>query len=236
MAGVGLLSSVVGLRSTQEGFGTITTGVITAGYYLGFLGGALLAPALVVRAGHIRAYAASASIASGAVLAHLLVVHPISWALIRVVTGAAVASALVVVESWLNDSATNETRGRLLSAYTAVTMAALGAGQLLLNVASIDGFVLFVVGSMLLSAAVVPITLARETDPSVAGLTGISLKHLATLAPIGLLGVFLGGLIQGAVLAMGAVYATPGLRRLPLASGGRSGDASARFGDRPWPS
>ncbi len=208
MAGVGLLSSAIGLRAAHEGFGTITTGVITAGYYLGFLAGAVAAPSLVARAGHIRSYAACTSIASGAVLAHVLVVDPFLWTAIRVATGAGVAGVFVVVESWLNELATNETRGRLLSAYAAVTMIALAAGQLLLNVASVDGFELFVVGSMLLSAAVVPLALARTSDPVESEAMAISLGQLVRLAPVGLFGVFLGGLLQGALLAMGAVYAS----------------------------
>jgi len=55
---------------------------------------------------------------------------PAAWALLRLVTGLCTAGLYVVAESWLNDLATNENRGRLLAVYGVVTVAFFGIGQI----------------------------------------------------------------------------------------------------------
>ena len=112
MAGNGLQGSLIGVRSQAEGFGLIVTGAVMACYFVGFLAGTDLAVRFLATVGHIRVFAALASLASSAVLVHALAVNPVSWALMRLVTGACMASMYVVAESWLNDLATNATRGR----------------------------------------------------------------------------------------------------------------------------
>ena len=44
------------------------------------------------------------------------------WGLIRLTTGFSYAGLYVVAESWLNDRATNETRGQLLSVYIVIQL------------------------------------------------------------------------------------------------------------------
>src|ERR687898_171116 len=122
MLGNGLQGSLLGIRASLEGFPTTVTGVLMSGYFAGFLIGSVLAPRLVARVGHIRVFAALASLASSAILIHALWIHPAAWTVIRLVTGFCYAGLYVVVESWLNDQATNRTRGQLLSLYMMVTL------------------------------------------------------------------------------------------------------------------
>jgi MFS family permease len=119
MLGNGLQGTLLGLRATLEGFPTTVTGFVMTGYFVGFLLGSTIAPKIVAKVGHIRVFAALASLASVSALVHAILVDPYSWGAMRVVTGFAYAGLYVVAESWLNDRATNKNRGQILSIYDA---------------------------------------------------------------------------------------------------------------------
>ena len=109
------------------GFGTVVTDAIMSGYYLGFLGGSLITPTFVRRVGHVRVFAALASTVSAAFILYAAAPEAWVWTLMRFVVGFSFAGVYVVAESWLNDAATNETRGQALSAYMIVQMSGCGA-------------------------------------------------------------------------------------------------------------
>ncbi|MFW6041854.1 MAG: MFS transporter, partial [Guyparkeria sp.] len=149
----GLFTTLLGIRTRIEGFPTEQTGFIMAGYFAGLLGGGLLAVRVVSAVGHIRAFAAFASIMSVTALLHPLLVNPVSWFGMRLVSGFCMAGMIMVTESWLNERASNVNRGRLLSFYMITNFLAAGSGQLVLPLADPGGFVLFSVASILFSFA-----------------------------------------------------------------------------------
>ena len=208
MLGNGLQSTLLGVRATLEGFGTATTGLVMTGYFLGFLAGSVVVPRLVGNVGHIRVFAAVASLASASTLLHTVFVTPASWFLIRVVTGFCFAGLFVVAESWINDAATNRTRGQLLSVYMIMVFGGVGSGQLLLNLADPRGFELFVVVSVLVSVALIPITLSVGRAPAFEAPESTSMRTLFRASPLGVAGAFLIGIAHSALFAMGPVFAT----------------------------
>ena len=207
MLGVGLQGTLLGLRATSEGFGTATTGLVMSGYYMGFVVGSWAAPTLVRRVGHIRVFAALASIASAAVLVHAVVVDPAAWMVMRLASGFSVAGLFVIVESWLNHSADNETRGKILSIYMIVCVGSMAFGQFLLNVADPNGATLFIVISVLVSLSLVPISLTRHVAPPIDRPRPVSLAELYRASPLGFVGCFVTGIAQGAFFSLAAVYA-----------------------------
>ncbi|MDX2313145.1 MAG: MFS transporter [Gammaproteobacteria bacterium] len=207
MAGNGLQGTLLGVRASIEGFSTQTTGFVMTGYYVGFLLGSILGPKLVKNVGHIRVFAALASILSAAMLLHSIFVEPITWFAIRVMNGFAVAGLYLVVESWLNDAATNRTRGQLLSVYMVILLGGMAAGQFLLNVADPAGFELFILVSVLVSLSLVPISLSVTRAPKFDTPSRVSWRTMYESSPLGVVGCFIVGIAQGALLGMGAVYA-----------------------------
>ena len=208
MLGNGLQGSLLGLRATFEGFPTATTGVVMTGYFAGFLIGSWIVPRMVRHVGHVRVFAALASLASVAVLAHSALVHPAPWFAMRVVSGVCMAGLYLVTESWLNDIATNRTRGQLLSVYMVIMMAGVGLGQLLLNVADPRGHELFVLISVLISLALVPMLLSASRAPEFSAPQPLGLVRLFRASPLGLAGSVSTGLAQGSFFAMGTVFAS----------------------------
>ena len=206
MLGNGLQGSLLGLRAVSEGFGTTVTGLVMTGYYLGFLAGSTLAPRIVMNVGHVRVFSALASLASVAILIHVAAVEPLTWAAMRFLTGFAYAGVYIVAESWLNDRATNESRGQLLSVYMVVMFSGLALGQLLLNVADLDGFFLFLLTSVMISLAMVPIALTAGPAPAFAATEKISIRQLYRLSPLGVMGAAATGMAHGILFSLGAVY------------------------------
>lgn len=207
MLGNGLQGTLLGVRASLEGFSTQTTGFVMTGYYIGFLLGSTMGPRLVKNVGHIRVFAAMASILSAAMLSHSIFIEPVTWFAFRVVSGFAVAGLYIVVESWLNDTATNRTRGQLLSVYMVIVLGGMAAGQFLLNVASPGGFELFILISVLVSVSLVPISLSISRAPTFEAPAHVSWRSMYRSSPLGIVGCLIVGIAQGALLGMGAVYA-----------------------------
>jgi len=207
MLGDGLQSTLLGVRASLEGFPTAVTGLIMSTFYLGFLGGAVYAPRVVERVGHIRVFGALASMASAAVLIHGIFVTPIAWSLLRLMSGFCLAGLYVVAESWLNDRASNTNRGQLLSIYMVVSYVGYAGGQLLLNAADPGGLELFVLTSVLISVALVPLLLSAGTSPHFESQERLSLRALYAISPLGVVGALATGMASSALFGIGPVYA-----------------------------
>ncbi len=208
MLGNGLLGTLLGIRSVLEGFSTVTAGVILAVYYVGFLAGSRYAVKAAVRVGHVRVFAALASLGSITALLHVVWVTPGAWAALRFVSGFATAGLYVVAEGWLNGLATNNSRGRLMSVYMVVIMGGLAASQLLLYAGDAGEYQLFILSSVLVSVAVVPVSLSVGTAPRLDAVPdALKMRELWQIAPLGLVGAFLVGITNGGFTSIAPVYA-----------------------------
>lgn len=207
MVGNGLQGTLLGVRSSIEAFDTIVIGFIQAAYYVGFLVGSRFTMRALGRVGHVRVFAALASSASTAVLVHSVFINAPTWILMRLVTGFCMAGLFIVAESWLNEQATPETRGRTLSIYMIVTMAGITGGQFLLNVADPGSFELFVIASVLVSMSLVPMALSESSTPPVISTQTLPFRDLFAVVPTGVVTMFFSGAAAGSIFAFGPVYA-----------------------------
>jgi MFS family permease len=209
LAGGGLLSTLVGVRAEIEGFPTVVIGLVSAAYYAGFLLGSRLALDALGRVGHIRVYAALASVLAAAFIALGLVVDGAAWIALRFVTGLCLAGQYVVAESWLNELAGNEIRGRLLAVYGLVTTGAFGAGQLMFSPLEPTDLTGFAIGAALICLAVAPVALSEDAaPPAVARPEHLSMRELIRIVPTGVGTCALVGLAHGGFLGLSPVYAT----------------------------
>lgn len=208
MVGNGLQGTLLGIRGAVEGFSPTTMSYIMSGYFLGFLGGSYMAPELIRRVGHVRVFAALGSLISATFILYAAIPDPFAWAIMRIIVGFCFAGVYVVAESWLNDAATNETRGKALSAYVIVQMIGIVSAQVLLNFADVGGYTLFVVMSVLVSLAFMPMLLSSTTAPVFRASKRMSLKELFVVSPLGCVAIFLLGGIFAILFGMPAVYGT----------------------------
>jgi MFS family permease len=196
------------VRAGIEGFSTFTTGIVMSGYFIGVFVGSFVAPRLVKRVGHIRVFSALASLASISILFHGVYIDPWFWMAMRVITGISFAGFYVVTESWLNDRASNETRGKVLSIYMVIVTGSMGAGQFLLTLAKPDSIDLFILISVIISFGLIPILLTAKPAPSFDTSSKMSIVDLYRASPLAVIGNCLTGMAHGTIFGLGAIYAS----------------------------
>jgi MFS family permease len=205
--GNGLQGTLLGVRAAAENFGSTVTGFVMTGYFVGFLLGSMIALKTIRRVGHLRVFAAATCMASLSILIQSLFVDPVVWAVMRIISGYCLASSFIVAESWLNDRVTNQHRGGLLAVYMVITLFGMAGGQLLLLAGSPTAHDLFIICSALITFAAVPILLSLTPQPVPESAESLPIAKLYVISPLGVVGTFGAGLLQGAIFSMGAVFA-----------------------------
>ena len=206
--GNGLQGTLLSVRGELEDFSTFEMSVVMSAYFVGFLGASRLVPEFIRRVGHIRVFAALASLISAILILYPLLVNPWIWTGGRIIIGFCFCGVYITAESWLNNAATNENRGQLLSSYMVVQMAGIVAAQLLLFVGDPGGFELFVLISVLVSISFAPILLSITPTPAFEATKPMSIKHLFKTSPLGCVGMFFLGGIFSAQFGMAPVFGT----------------------------
>ena len=218
MLGNGLHGTLLGVRGQIEAFSTIEMSIIMSAYFAGFLVASRFVPELIRRVGHVRVFAALGSLVSAVLILFPLLTDPFVWIAGRAVIGFCFCGVYVTAESWLNNAASNENRGKALSLYMIVQMAGIVAGQGLLLLADPGGYVLFIVISILVSVSFAPILLSISPTPAFERTNPMSLGKLIKSSPLGCVGMFLLGGVFSVQFGMGAVFGAEAGLSLPQIS------------------
>ena len=206
MLGNGLQGTLLGIRGEIEGFSTFQMSLVMSAYFIGFLGGSRLAPEMIRRVGHVRVFAALGSLISAVLVLYPALANAEAWMVGRIIIGFCFSGVYVTAESWLNNSATNETRGQTLSLYMIVQMIGIVAAQGVVVLGDPSGYILFIIPSVLVSVAFAPILLSVTPTPAFDTTKPMTLKQLYTASPLGVVGMFLLGGVFSAQFGMAAVY------------------------------
>jgi MFS family permease len=202
----GLCFTLLAVRLNAEGYSASDVGIVTTGYFIGQLVGAIFCGRMIERVGHVRAFAAFASIVSASVIGYALYVDLTLWTVLRALHGMCIAGSVMVAESWLNGATSNQGRGRLLAVYTIIQYLAMSAGQQLLNLQAPTSFVLFTVASILFSLALVPLVLSRSVTAGEVVPSRLSFLQLVKISPLGVIGCFAGGALVAILFGLMPVY------------------------------
>jgi MFS family permease len=206
MLGNGVQGPLIGIRGASEGFSTFHLSVVMSAYFLGFLAGAQMAAPMIRRVGHVRVFSAMGSVISAILILYPMLVEWQAWAFMRVLIGFCFSVVYIAAESWLNNTATNETRGQTLSAYMIVQMLGIIAAQGLLALGDPGGFGLFIIPSVLVSLSFLPLLLAKVPAPIFESTKALSFRALFAISPLGCAGMLLTGGVFAAMFGMASVY------------------------------
>ncbi len=212
MTGSGFLSTLITLRLQDAGADAMTIAGVTAAYFAGLTLGSLRIPRVINRVGHIRGFAAFVSLYSATTLTYALVDAPALWTALRFIDGICVAAVFICLESWLNERAEDQSRGTTLAAYMMALYLGQAVGQQFLLLAPDAPTVPFLLASLPISLAVIPIALTRMSGPAIAEQLPFSIRGLYAASPLGFAGAVVSGVMLGAFYGLGAVYS----RRLGL--------------------
>ena len=207
IGGNSLVGVATPLRARIDGFPELTVGLLGSVYFAGMLAGTLAAPAIIRRGGHIRAYAAFVALAVASVILMPVMVFPLAWLACRALIGFVFAGLYAVIESWINAKATNSNRGALYALYQIANFVASASGQLALRPLGPDGFSSFAVAGALLALAIVPMAMTSVDPPAQPRSVRPRLVWLVRLAPISCLAALAAGAANGALFALGPVFA-----------------------------
>ncbi|WP_424993568.1 MFS transporter [Oceaniradius stylonematis] len=197
LAGSGLTGITLPLRAGLEGWSPVIIGWIGFGYALCFTAGCVVVPRMVRRVGHVRVYAVLATLLAMSLLFHALIVHPLAWIAFRGVAGFALAGAYMVVESWLNEKATNESRGQIFSFYMIMNMVGMMAGQFMVLLGDPATTTLFIIAAILYAMAVIPTGLSNAVSPQPLTQVTLDLRKLYRNSPAAMVGMLMTGIIAG---------------------------------------
>jgi MFS family permease len=202
----GLHGLLLPLRGGVEGFSVASLGMLGTTWAGGFVAGCLFAPRLVRRVGHVRAFGCFA--ASAAIIALLsgIYIDAISWIILRTFTGFSMAGAFMVIESWLNERATNESRGKIFGLYMMVNYGATMSGQMMVANGDIRSDHLFMITGILFCLALIPTAMSTAVSPKPLTEVHLDLKALYRNSPAAFVGCILIGIANGAWGTLGAVF------------------------------
>lgn len=206
MFGGGLHGLLLAVRGAEEGFSTISLGLIGTSWSIGFVSGSIAVPKLVQRVGHIRTYGVMAAIGTITILLNLLWINDIGWIVLRVFSGFCFAGAAMVVESWLNEKADNSSRGTIFSTYVMINMTASTLGQLAISVTGVSGYIPFVVGAIALIGAIMPVALSTQPQPRPLATTKLDLGLLYRTSPIAVVTSLGVGMANGSFGTLAPVF------------------------------
>lgn len=204
--GHGLQTTLLPLAAERFYFTDFEIGLVSSAYFFGMVLGCLGAPLVIMRAGHIRAFAALVSLMSAAAILHPVLIDPYAWMIIRMISGFSLAGFYMIVESWLNESASNENRGTVMSFYIVILFGALMLGQISIASMNIADFIPFAIASVMVSLAVMPVSLTTSTQPAPITLVRFQPVKLYKNSPAAFIGVLFIGSSQGALLTLSSLY------------------------------
>ena len=204
--GNGLQGLLLPVRGSEEGYTNEVLGFLGTSWAAGFVVGCFVAPAIVRRAGHIRAFGSFVAVICLTVLLTGLFIDDVSWVLLRVLTGFCTAGTSMIIESWLNERATNESRGAIFSLYIAITLFGVVAGQLVIPFGNVGNTSLFMIAAIIYCIAILPAMLSRAESPQPLKKVKLDLPALYRNSPVSFVGILLIGIANGAYGTLAAVF------------------------------
>ena len=207
VAGNGLVGLLIPARAHFAGFSELAIGLIGSAYYAGFVSGCFAGTRLLERVGHIRLFAIGAGVAAASTLAQSMFPSEVVWSLMRGLFGFAAANMYMVIESWLNERATNEVRGRIFSFYLIVNFTSIILGQMLYSTARVESAALFSLCAIAYSLCLIPVCLTRLPQPMSVRVPAVRPLRIYRIAPVGIAGCIAVGLANGAIWTLAPVYA-----------------------------
>lgn len=201
--GVGPLDALSGLAL---GFSNAEVGLLGSMHFVGFFIGCWWAPRLMGSVGHARSFAAFIATGTIGLLAHMLIIDPLAWALMRIASGLCIAGCYTVIEAWLQAKVTNETRGRAMGGYRQVDMGASLVAQLLVSVLEPASYVSYNILALFCCASVLPLMLTTAAQPETPAAPRLRPMLAVTRSPLATTGVVVAGVSTAAFRMVGPVY------------------------------
>ena len=207
LGGNGLFSTLIAVRGGAEGMSPGQIGWMGSTYFVGFLAGCIIVPHFLRMVGHIRVFAALASLAASATLLMVMIIDPYVWMILRALIGFCFAGLFTTIESWLNTGVKNEVRGQVLSVYRVVDILVVAGAQYLMPIFGTEGFTLFGIMVLMITLSLVPVALADRSSPKPPEEFHFNIPEIWIISPLACIGCVAIGMTNSAFRFVGPLYA-----------------------------
>lgn len=201
--GLGPLDALSGFALN---FSSAEIGLLGSAHFFGFFIGCWYAPRVMGAVGHSRAFAAFAAAGVIGLIAHMLIINPYAWALMRIASGLCIAGCYTVLESWLQAKVTNETRGRTMGTYRVVDNLAFLIAQLLISFLEPADYVAYNFLALVCCASLLPLTLTKIKPPETPKALKLRPKLALFRSPLAVAGVLVAAVSAAAFRMVGPIY------------------------------
>lgn len=204
--GNGLYIASAGVQLSSLNYNNIIIGLVNSSYFVGALLSGLSAHRIIASVGHIRSFMLFVAVIGLCMLAHTLWINMAAWSVFRFVQGFCYYSLLMVAESWLNAKVSDRRRSRTMAYYEITFYLAFVGGALLLAF-DLSLQTTFIIGTMFMLLASIPLGLTRVQQPEVPSAPEhISVPRLANIVALSWLGCFVAGIIINGFFTMATVF------------------------------
>ena len=207
LGGNGLFSTLIAVRGAQEGMSAGQIGWMGTTYFIGFLFGCITVPKLLQAVGHIRTFAALASLAASATLIMVMVVDPYLWMACRLVIGICFSGLFTTIESWLNSGISNKDRGQVMAVYRVLDIVVVSGAQFLMPIFGTSGFTLFGIMTLMISLSLVPVAMGDRSNPKPPEFVKFDIRAIWQISPLASIGCVTIGMTNAAFRFVGPLYA-----------------------------
>ncbi len=204
--GTGGVAPLDALSGVDLGFTKSQIGTLGSAHFFGFFIGCWWAPRLMGSVGHSRAFAAFTAAGTIGLIAHMMIVNPVAWAFLRMLSGACVAGCYTVIEAWLNAKVTNENRGRAMGIYRVVDISGSLAAQLVIGILSPAAYFSYNLLALVCCAALLPVTISRAEQPEIPAAPRLRPGLAWHRSPLAAVGVVVSGVTGAAFRMVGPIY------------------------------
>lgn len=201
--GIAPLDAIAGLHL---GFSRTEIGLLGSAHFVGFFIGCWWAPRLMGSVGHSRAFAAFTALGTMGILAHMIVIDPLAWAGMRIMSGLCIAGCYTVVESWLQAKVSNENRGRAMGTYRVVDIGGSLVAQLMISVLDPASYVSYNILALVCCAALLPLVMTRAAQPAIPKAPRLRPSLAGKRSPLAAAAVISAGVTTASFRMVGPLY------------------------------
>lgn len=190
----------------RQGVPTWLNGLSASGQMLAVLAVAPLGPRLIERLGTVGLLALG--IVGMAASFTLLPLFPNVWAWfpIRFFLGLSAELAFTAGDIWINQLATERTRGRVIGVYSMFLHAGFALGPLAIALLGSESWTVLYLGVVVILMGLIPLYWARGAAPAIEGKPRARLLYFLRIAPTLMIAGLMFGLIDSSTLSLMVVY------------------------------
>lgn len=203
---ISLASPLLSFEIERRGISSTLNGLNGAIYGVAALIMTPLISRLALRIGFIRLMLVASIVSALSLLCIYFTPEFWMWFPLRFLGGASVSVLFVLSEFWINALAPEKSRGVVLGIYATVLSIGLAAGPIIILVTGVDGLLPYVVGSLLMMMAMVPVLWAGNQAPQMGGGSTNSFFSFLFLAPVATGAAFVIGALESSSFSLLPIY------------------------------